>query len=38
MFLEVRLVGIHHAVKPWQQLLRAVVRVEDNWNLVDGRN
>lgn len=34
VLLEVRLVGVEHAVKPWQQLLGAVVRVEDDRDAV----
>lgn len=36
MFPEVGLICIHHAVQPWQQLLRAVVGVEDDWDAVGG--
>jgi hypothetical protein len=41
VLLEVRLVGIEHAVEPWQELLGAVVRVEDDGDTVvrgDGSN
>lgn len=38
MLLEVGLVGVEHAVQPWQKLLRAVVGVENNGNAVYGCN
>lgn len=34
MLLEVGLVGVHHAVEPWQELLGAVVRVQDDGDAV----
>ena len=38
VLLEVGLVGVEHTVKPWQQLLGAVVRVEDDGDTVVGSN
>lgn len=38
MLLEVLLVRIEHAIEPGEELLRAVVGVEDNRDAVDGRN
>jgi hypothetical protein len=38
VLLEVGLIGIEHAVQPWQKLLGAVVGVEDNGDAVDGCN
>lgn len=38
MLLEVRFVGVQHAVQPWQQLLGAVVGVQDNGDAVCGSN
>ena len=34
VFLVVGLVGLEHTVKPWEELLGAVVRVEDDWDTV----
>ena len=34
VLLEVRLIGVEHAVEPWEELLGAVVGVEDDWNAV----
>ena len=36
MLLEVLLIRIHHAVEPRQELLRAVVSVEDNRDTISG--
>lgn len=36
MLLEEGLIGIHHAVEPWEELLGAVVGVEDNGDAVGG--
>jgi hypothetical protein len=36
--LEIPLILVHHAVEPWEQLLGAVVSVEDDRNAIDGRN
>lgn len=38
VLLEVILVGVHHAVEPWEQLLSTVVGVQDNWDAVAGGN
>lgn len=38
VLLEVGLVGVEHAVQPWQKLLGAVVGVEDDGNAVNGCN
>lgn len=38
LLLEVGLVGIQHAVEPWEQLLSTVVGVQDNWDAVAGGN
>jgi hypothetical protein len=38
VLLEVGLVGIEHAVQPWQKLLGAVVGVKDDGDAVDGCN
>jgi hypothetical protein len=38
VLLEVRLVGVEHAVQPWQKLLRAVVGVENDGDAVGGRD
>lgn len=38
VLLEVGLIGVHHAVQPWQQLLGTVVGVQDNWNAICGSN
>ena len=38
MFLEVRLVGIQHPVKPRQQLLRTVVRMQHHRDSIASRN
>lgn len=38
MLFEVGLIGVQHAIKPWQELLGAVVGVEDDWDAVDGGN
>ena len=32
--LEPLLIGIEHAIEPWEELLGAVVGVEDNWDAV----
>lgn len=34
VLLKVSLIGIHHAIEPWQQLLGAVVGVEDDWDAI----
>jgi hypothetical protein len=34
MLLEVFLIRIHHAVKPWQKLLCAVISVEDDGDTI----
>lgn len=36
MFLEISLIGIQHPVKPWKQLLCAVIGVQDNGDAVEG--
>jgi hypothetical protein len=36
VLLEVGLIGIEHTVEPWQELLRAVIGVEDDGNTVGG--
>ena len=36
MLLEVGLIGIHHAIQPWQQLLRAVIGVENDGDTIGG--
>lgn len=38
VLLEVRLVGIEHAIEPREQLLRAVVGVQHDGDAVDRRN
>lgn len=38
VLLEVFLVGVEHAVEPWQELLGAVVGVEDDGDAVGGRD
>jgi hypothetical protein len=36
VLLEVGLVGVEHAIEPRQELLGAVVGVEDDGNAIDG--
>jgi len=36
MFFEVYLISIQHTVEPREELLRAVIRVQDNRNSVNG--
>lgn len=38
VFFVVGLIGIHHAIQPWKQLLGAVVGVQDHGDLVRGGN
>ena len=36
MFLEVGLICVQHTIEPREQLLRAVIGMEDNWDTVGG--
>lgn len=38
MLLKVGFICVHHAVEPWQQLLCAVIGMEDNWDFIGGGN
>ena len=38
MLTEIGLISIEHAVEPWEELLSAMVSVEDDWNAICGSN
>jgi hypothetical protein len=38
MFLEIRLIGIQHAIEPREQFMCAMVGVQDHRDAVDGGN